>query len=312
MLGAPLLVRIAGSLRVARCKAGPGTGRRADVVRRARTRASGGRPQQRGHNHREKHQATHEPILTGHLDTVKLHTKARTHEGGSITSRSRRPRQSRLLSAPKRRKIPSVTSSALDVAAQLAEVGRRFDARDWVLGTSGNFSVVLQRDPLRLMMTCSGIAKGMLTADGIVEVDAEGLVLQPEAGRPSAEARLHLEIANVRGAGAVLHTHSIWSTVLSDRHAPAGGLAIAGYEMLKGLDGIATHEHREWIPILENDQDMARLAGRVRQVLADEPACHAFLLRRHGLYTWGETLPQAVRHVEILEFLLEAVGRTES
>jgi methylthioribulose-1-phosphate dehydratase len=200
----------------------------------------------------------------------------------------------------------------VDVAEQLADVGRRFDARNWVLGTSGNFSVVLHRDPLRLVMTRSGIAKGMLSADGMVEVDADGLALPPGAGRPSAEALLHVEIAKARGAGAVLHTHSIWSTVLSDRHAPAGGLGIAGYEMLKGLEGISTHDHREWVPILENDQDMARLAVRVRQVLADEPACHAFLLRRHGLYTWGETLPQAVRHVEILEFLLEAVGRTES
>ena len=90
----------------------------------------------------------------------------------------------------------------------------------------------------------------------------------------------------------------------------AGGFGIAGYEMLKGLEGISTHEHEEWIPILENDQDMTRLASRLRQALSDHPACHAFLLRRHGMYTWGQTLPQAVRHVEIVEFLLEAVGRT--
>jgi len=198
-----------------------------------------------------------------------------------------------------------------DVAAQLADVGRRFDARNWVLGTSGNFSVVLGRDPLRLAMTRSGIAKGSLTADAIVEIDEDGRPIQPAAGRPSAEAPLHVEIARTRGTEVVLHTHSIWSTVLSERHASAGGVAVADYEMLKGLEGVATHEHREWIPILENDQDMARLAGRVRQLLSDHPSCHAFLLRRHGLYTWGETLPKAVRHVEILEFLLEAVGRME-
>lgn len=212
----------------------------------------------------------------------------------------------------KRGKIPIVTPGTADVAEQLAEVGRRFDARDWVLGTSGNFSVVLERDPLRLVMTRSGIAKGTLTADGVVEVDARGMPLQPEAGMPSAEALLHVEIASARRAGAVLHTHSIWSTVLSDRHAAHGGLGISGYEMLKGLEGVSTHEHREWIPILDNDQDMARLAGRVRHTLTDYAACHAFLLRRHGLYTWGETLPEAVRHVEILEFLLEAVGRSDS
>jgi methylthioribulose-1-phosphate dehydratase len=196
-----------------------------------------------------------------------------------------------------------------EAAERLAEIGRRFDARDWVLGTSGNFSVILSRDPLRFAMTRSGVQKGDLQADAIVEVDADGQVVGSRAGRPSAEAPLHVEIARARGAAAVLHTHSIWSTVLSDRYASTGGLAIAGYEMLKGLEGVSTHEHREWIPILENDQDMARLSGHVRQVLAENPACHAFLLRRHGLYSWGQTLPQAVRHVEIVEFLLEAVGR---
>lgn len=195
-------------------------------------------------------------------------------------------------------------------AAQLAEIGRRFDSRNWVLGTSGNFSVVLCRDPLRLAMTRSGLSKGSLSADGLVEIDGDGAALRPESGTPSAEALLHIEIARARGADAVLHTHSIWSTVLSDRHASAGGIGITGYEMLKGLEGVSTHDHHEWIPILENDQDMTRLAGRVRQVLAQHKGCHAFLLRRHGLYTWGETLPQAVRHVEIVEFLLEAVGRT--
>ena len=98
---------------------------------------------------------------------------------------------------------------------------------------------------------------------------------------------------------------------MSDRHASAGGLAITGYEMLKGLEGVSTHEHREWIPILENDQDVTRLASAVRDALTRHPAAHAFLLRRHGMYTWGETLAQAVRHVEIVEFLLEAFGRAE-
>ena len=81
--------------------------------------------------------------------------------------------------------------------------------------------------------------------------------------------------------------------------------------MLKGLDGVTTHEHREWVPIVDNDQDMARLAERrPRRARRDRDArVHAFLLRGHGLYTWGATIDDAERHVEILEFLLEAVGR---
>jgi methylthioribulose-1-phosphate dehydratase len=193
----------------------------------------------------------------------------------------------------------------------LMEIGRRFDARGWVLGTSGNFSAVMGRDPLRVAITASGTSKGDLADDCILEIDEHGSVMSAGSGRPSAEARLHLEVLDARGAGAVLHTHSMWSTLLSDRHAARQGLSITGYEMLKGLEGVSTHEHTEWIPILDNDQDMVRLAGRVRDVLQRHPRAHAFLLRRHGMYTWGDTLAHAVRHVEIVEFLLEATVRAE-
>jgi methylthioribulose-1-phosphate dehydratase len=178
-----------------------------------------------------------------------------------------------------------------------------------VFGTSGNFSAVLSAKPLRLAITASSVHKGTLLPNQILEVNEQGRVTSGK-GRPSAETLLHLEIVRARGARAILHTHSVWSTILSDLHASAGGLAISGYEMLKGLDGIRTHDHREWIPIVPNDQDMPRLALEVRRTLEREPAAHAFLLQRHGLYTWGPTLADAARHVEILEFLLETVGRT--
>jgi methylthioribulose-1-phosphate dehydratase len=194
------------------------------------------------------------------------------------------------------------------IAQQLIDVGKRFDARGWVLGTSGNFSSVVAHEPLKIAITPSAAFKGHLRTDEIVEIDERGTAVG--AGRPSAEALLHLEIVRSRGAGAVLHTHSIWSTILSDLHAGDGGLFIEGYEMLKGLDGVRTHEHREWVPIVDNDQDMRRLARVVSDLLDRHPSAHAILIRRHGLYSWGTTLDEAVRHVEILEFLLQAIGQT--
>jgi methylthioribulose-1-phosphate dehydratase len=109
-----------------------------------------------------------------------------------------------------------------------------------------------------------------------------------------------------------LHTHSVWSTVLSNVHAAAGGMLIEGFEMLKGLEGVNTHEHREWLPIVENSQDMRALAENVSKTLALYPDAHGFLVRQHGLYTWGADLGKAKRHVEILEFLLETTGRLQS
>jgi methylthioribulose-1-phosphate dehydratase len=197
----------------------------------------------------------------------------------------------------------------MDAADQLIAAGRRFDSRNWVLGTSGNFSAVLDRDPLRLAITRSGTHKGQLTPHDILEYGG-GRILSGE-GSASAETLLHVEIYARRDAGSVLHTHSIWSTLLSHRSADPGGLAIEGYEMLKGLAGVTTHAHREWLPILENDQDIPHLAGAVARVLDEQPGCHGFLLRRHGLYTWGTTVAEAARHVEILEFLLESVARSK-
>ena len=197
------------------------------------------------------------------------------------------------------------------LSREIAALGRRFYDRSWVLG---NFSAVVRRRPLLLAITASAQDKGKLRPSQVLQVDERGTVKGRGRTnlRPSAETLLHLEIVRHRGAGAVLHTHSVWGTVLSDAHAMRGGLEISGYEMLKGLSGVTSHEHREWVPIVENDQDMNRMSRHIGDTLERHPNAHGILLRRHGLYTWGDTLADAARHVEILEFLLEVVGRSAS
>jgi methylthioribulose-1-phosphate dehydratase len=131
-------------------------------------------------------------------------------------------------------------------------------------------------------------------------------------GRPSDETVVHLAVVRERAAGSVLHTHSVWGTLLSEAAGDEGGLTLAGFEMLKGLSGVATHDHAEFVPILENTQDYGRMSADVLSALRRSPACHGLLLRGHGLYTWGRDLAEARRHVEILEFLFEVVGRLYS
>lgn len=190
-------------------------------------------------------------------------------------------------------------------------MGRDFYSRGWVQGTSGNFSAVTSREPLRLTVTSTRLDKSTLHARQFLEINEAGKVLRG-TGRPSSETSIHLAVVRERGAGAVLHTHSVWNTILSEAFAAAGGIALEGYEMLKGLDGISTHEHREWLPILENSQDMAALGKTAEAALKQHPRAHGLLLRRHGLYTWGRDLAEARRHVEILEFLMEVVGRARA
>jgi methylthioribulose-1-phosphate dehydratase len=205
---------------------------------------------------------------------------------------------------------PSTRGNGARLAQALANIGREFHGRGWALGTSGNYSAILGRDPLRLLITASGLDKSSLQPSQLLEIDETATVLRGK-GKPSAESFLHTAVARARDAGCILHTHSVWSTILSDRHATKKYLEIAGYEMLKGLEGVRTHAHHERIPIFENSQDIPKLAPEVEEALRADPRTHAFLLRGHGLYTWGVDVAQARRHVEILEFLLEVAGRRE-
>jgi methylthioribulose-1-phosphate dehydratase len=195
-------------------------------------------------------------------------------------------------------------------ADELAQAAHQFYQRGWVLGTSGNFSAVLAREPLQLVITASGLHKGELTRKSFLRVDDRGAVLDGD-GKPSAETSIHLVIASMRRAGSILHTHSVASTLLSDVHASAGGVCIEGFEMLKGLSGVTTHQHAEWVPIVENSQDYGPLAETIRQTLEEHPAAHGILLQRHGLYTWGQDILEAKRHIEIFEFLFEVLVRRD-
>jgi methylthioribulose-1-phosphate dehydratase len=194
-----------------------------------------------------------------------------------------------------------------ELAAGLGEIGRNFYQRGWVFGTSGNFSAVVSDRPLRLVITPTGLDKSALEPRQFLEIDEMARVVRGK-GQPSAETLLHLAIVRSRGAGAVLHSHSLWSTLLSDTFSNDGAVTLEGFEMLKGLRDVRTHDHRETLPIFENSQDIPELAGKVSALLDSNPDVHGFLLRRHGLYTWGQDLAEAKRHVEIFEFLLQVLG----
>jgi len=187
---------------------------------------------------------------------------------------------------------------------QLSRTMAELHRRGWCDGTGGNFSCVLERQPLQLLMAPSGVAKGSVPPEQLIVVNAEGQVARGE-GRASAETLLHLAIVHETGAGAVLHTHSLAATLLSQRlgRLRAAELLLEDLEMLKGLAGVSTHATAIALPVLPNDQDLARLSQVARPLLADAP--HGLLIAGHGLYAWGHDLLEATRHVEILEFLLE-------
>ena len=154
------------------------------------------------------------------------------------------------------------------------------------------------------LLTVSGKHKGQLTPDDLLAVDMDGRSLE-DGKKPSAETLLHTQLYRWRPEiGAVLHTHSVNATVLS-RLCLSDSLVFADYELQKAFSGVATHESQVTVPIFDNDQDIERLASRVQPWLDRHPDCVGYLIRGHGLYTWGAQMRDALRQIEAFEFLFE-------
>ncbi|WP_370601271.1 methylthioribulose 1-phosphate dehydratase [Pseudomonas nitroreducens] len=185
---------------------------------------------------------------------------------------------------------------------QIIEAGRFLHGRGWSPATSSNYSARLAAD--RALLTVSGKHKGQLGIDDVLETDLAGNSLEP-GKKPSAETLLHTQLYAWRPEiGAVLHTHSVNATVLS-RLTPGDRLELEDYELQKAFAGVTTHEGRVTVPIFDNDQDIARLASKVQPWLDAHPDCPGYLIRGHGLYTWGPRMSDALRQIEAFEFLFE-------
>jgi methylthioribulose-1-phosphate dehydratase len=196
-----------------------------------------------------------------------------------------------------------------DAKRQLVEVSHYAHSRGWVPATSGNFSARLPDGDIAV--TVSGKHKGKLSADDIMRMSPNGI--PQDDLKPSAETPLHLQLyARDNDINAVLHTHSVNATITSRLHA--GAVQFHGLEILKAFPGIESHESSINIPIFDNSQDIAELAGTVeRRMLVDGQGV-GYLISGHGLYTWGDDMDNCLRHLEALEYLFEydCLSRTDS
>jgi methylthioribulose-1-phosphate dehydratase len=159
--------------------------------------------------------------------------------------------------------------------------------------------------PAYCAITSSGVDKGTIEVKHILAIDQHGRPIDADGLKPSTETPLHLLLYRTMDAGAVLHTHSLPAALLSQLARDEGQVLISGWELLKGLSGIDTHEVEISLPVFPNSQDMQALSARVEQSLSTKRACYGFLLAGHGLYVWGKDLPEAKRHLEVLEYLLQ-------
>ena len=193
------------------------------------------------------------------------------------------------------------------LAEQLVQTARWASRMGWAPATSTNYSVRLPDDaaPAYCAITSSGVDKSTIEVEHILAVDQHGSPIDADGLTPSAETPLHLLLYRTMGAGAVLHTHSLPAALLSQLARDEERVLLSGWELLKGLSGIDTHDVEISLPVFPNSQDMQALSNCVERSLLKQRSCYGFLLAGHGLYAWGKDVSEAKRHLEVFEYLLQ-------
>jgi methylthioribulose-1-phosphate dehydratase len=187
-----------------------------------------------------------------------------------------------------------------NLANQLIETGKYIDSKGWVPATSGNLSARLSDDTI--VITVSGKHKGHLQVEDMMLIDIDGKAL--DGKKPSAETLLHTSLyKRFPDIQCVLHPHTLNATLISKISKVA--VVLEHYELLKALCGITTHDARVVVPIFANDQNIARLAQQIEQHWDQYARGYGYIIAAHGLYTWGATVAEALRHLEALDFLFE-------
>jgi methylthioribulose-1-phosphate dehydratase len=185
----------------------------------------------------------------------------------------------------------------------ICALARRFYAQGWVSGTGGGLCI---RHGDRVYMAPSGVQKELLRPETLYELDLDGQVCAgPDAasGLSVSQCRpLFLAAIQLRGAGAVIHTHSkkaLLATLAFQRE-----VVLTELEMMKGLRGVGYHDVHA-VPIIENTAHECDLAGSLTAAIGTYPNTHAVLVRRHGIYVWGSDWREAKRHAECYDYLLD-------
>ncbi len=186
-------------------------------------------------------------------------------------------------------------------ATHIIAAGQFLNARHWAPATSGNYSLRLNNG--NIAITVSGRHKGRLTAADIMQIDMNGNSVDGQ--KPSDESPLHVALyARYPHINAVVHTHSNEAVCLS-RRVRDNSLELVDYELLKALPTVDKRTLYTVFPVVENSQDTLALASIINHRLTDATA--AYIIRNHGVYSWGTSMEQALNSIEATEHLIACV-----
>ncbi|KAI5920834.1 methylthioribulose-1-phosphate dehydratase [Camillea tinctor] len=191
----------------------------------------------------------------------------------------------------------------------------------WVTGTGGGCSI---RHDDKVYLAPSGVQKELMKHSDIYvlelskQTDPKQRVYlrSPPSLKPSQCTPLFLAAFTRRGAGCCIHTHSQWAvlvTLLLEAQGPGHDkvFAINNIEQIKGFargpgkaGNLGYHDTLR-IPVIENTAHEEDLTEFLEAAMEQFPDTYAVLVRRHGVYVWGDNVHKAKTMCESLDYLFQ-------
>ncbi|GFN98751.1 methylthioribulose-1-phosphate dehydratase [Plakobranchus ocellatus] len=192
----------------------------------------------------------------------------------------------------------------------IVELCKQFYHLGWVTGTGGGMTIKRGDE---IFIAPSGVQKERIKLDDLFvqTIKNEDLCMPPlkKKLKKSQCTPLFMKAYTMRNAGAVIHTHSK-AAVMATLLYPGIEFRITHQEMIKGIKKCQSGTYYRYdeelvIPIIENTPFEEDLASALAQAMEDYPESCAVLVRRHGVYVWGESWQKCKTMCECYDYLFD-------
>ncbi|XP_031548707.1 methylthioribulose-1-phosphate dehydratase-like [Actinia tenebrosa] len=191
----------------------------------------------------------------------------------------------------------------------IPDLCRQFYDLGWLTGTGGGISIKHGKE---IYIAPSGVQKERIQPDDLFVCDIEenDICLPPPAKKlkKSQCTPLFMAAYTLRGAGAVIHTHSKHAVMATLHHERE--FRVTHLEMIKGIKKCKSKEYYKFyedlvVPIIENTPHEEDLKDSMVEIMDEYPETTAILVRRHGVYVWGDTWEKAKVMCECYDYLFD-------
>ena len=191
----------------------------------------------------------------------------------------------------------------------IPELCRHFYKQGWFSGTGGGISIKRGDE---IYIAPSGVQKERLIPSDLFVLSPEGVTLtEPVKVKQLTLSQctpLFMNAYTDRKAGAVMHSHGAEIVLASLIKPTEKDIRIRNLEMLKGVYNpvekrMFRYDEEVVIPVIENTCFEKDLKDDMLKAMRAYPTSNAVIVRRHGIYVWGDSWQQCKTMAECYHYL---------